>query len=86
MPTMTLRPRVDETGGFDALKRAEAEGLEVVHLTNPIEIGTLDGGMASGKPSVAFCFALPDGRVVLAETGLELLVVAVRGLAAAHEA
>ena len=31
-----------------------------------IEVGTLRGGMVSGKGSVAPCFELPDGRVVLA--------------------
>jgi hypothetical protein len=89
MPSMKVRPRVDETGGFDAIKEARAKGLvsddHLIHLTNTIEVGTLDGGMTSGKPSVAFCFTLPDERVVVAETSLELFVAAARALAAAHE-
>lgn len=80
MPEMVIRPRVDETGGF-----TELEGVDVIHLTNPITVGSLAHGMSSGKPSVAFVFTLPDGRAVVAETSLELFVAAARGLAAAHE-
>ena len=36
----------------------------------------LDGGMASGKPSVCFRIDLPDGRTVLAETSARLFVMA----------
>ena len=83
MPDMKIRPRVDTTGGYDALRGVDPE--KIVHLTGAIEVGSLEAGMASGKPSVAFCFRLPDGRVVVAETSLELFVAAARGLAAAHE-
>lgn len=83
MPSMNLRPRVDETGGFNALKGIKRE--DIIHLTNEIEVGSLDAGMQSGKPSVAFCFKLPDGRVVVAETSLELFTAAARALNAAHE-
>jgi hypothetical protein len=34
---------------------------------------------------VAFVFALPDGRVVVAETSLDLFTTAAHGLRAAHE-
>lgn len=84
MPNLKLRPRVDEHGGFDFLKGVDPD--KIIHLTDTIEVGSLEGGMASGKPSVAFCFRLPDGRVVVAETSLELLIAAGRGLAAAHGA
>lgn len=83
MPDLRLRPRVDTTGGFDLVTSVAPDKL--VHLTNTIEVGSLSGGMESGKPSVAFCFSLPDGTVVVAETSLELFVAAARGLAAAHE-
>lgn len=83
MPDMKIRPRVDETGGFDEV---QGVGLDkIVHLTNTITVGSLTSGMESGKPSVAFCFTLPDGRVVVAETSLALFVAAARGLTAAHE-
>jgi hypothetical protein len=83
MPDMKIRPRVDEHGGYDALR--DVDPANIIHLTNTIEVGSLERGMASGKPSVAFCFKLPDGRVVIAETSLELFVAAARGLAVAHE-
>ena len=59
----------------------------IIHLGNgtPIEMGGLRGGMTSGKPSVAFCFTLPDGSVVLAETSLALLQAATVALTAALE-
>jgi hypothetical protein len=39
----------------------------------PIGLALLPGGMASGRASVAFRIALPDGRTVLTETSLALL-------------
>lgn len=66
-------------GGFSAIRRAGLQGHaagKLVHLGHDaqIEVGALPGGMASGAPSVAFCFSLPDGRVVLAETSLALFL------------
>jgi hypothetical protein len=55
----------------------------VIHLGNdspPIGMALLAGGMVSGKPSVTLRLDLPDGRVVLAETSLELLTSAVRAM------
>jgi hypothetical protein len=43
----------------------------------PIGLALLPGGMTSGKASVAFRIALPDGRTVLTETSLALLDQAV---------
>lgn len=59
-----------------------AEG-KLIHLgaDTVIELGGLEDGMTGGKPSVAICFPLPDGRVVLAETSLALLKTSVLGLA-----
>lgn len=42
----------------------------------PIQIGALEGGMVSGRPSVAIRIDLPDGRIVVAETSLRLFQVA----------
>jgi hypothetical protein len=39
----------------------------------PIGLALLPGGMTSGRASVAFRIALPDGRTVLTETSLALL-------------
>lgn len=50
----------------------------IIHLDEgeTIQVCALDGGMASGKPSVCFRIDLPDGRVVLAETSARLFVMA----------
>lgn len=48
----------------------------------PIEMAVLEGGMVSGRPSVAFRFDLPDGRVLVAETSVAnflAVAAAVRG-------
>ena len=55
-----------------------ADRDDVIHLTNTIGVTCLAGGMESGKASVAFRFDLPDGRPVVAETSLGLLVMAAR--------
>ena len=49
---------------------------ELYHLGEgapPVQVGALEGGMVSGKPSVAIRIDLPDGKVVLAETSWVLL-------------
>ncbi len=51
---------------------------QVIHLQNTIEVTALEGGMASGRTSVAFRFELPDGRSVIAETSLALFLNAAR--------
>lgn len=51
---------------------------KIVHLQNTITLASLDNGMASGKPSVAFIFDLPDGRKVLAETSMTLFLSAAK--------
>ncbi len=38
-----------------------------------LEAHVLEGGMASGKPSIAFQFNLPDGQVMLTETSARLM-------------
>ncbi len=71
MPVLTVNLQGD--GAF--LDLAQQHG-EAIHLTDEIRVAGLDRGMASGKPSVAFGFVLPDGRWVLAETSLALLLTA----------
>lgn len=56
-----------------------AEGIpeeDLIHIKTPITVAPLDHGMASGAPSVAFLFELPDGKYVLAETSLKLFQAA----------
>jgi hypothetical protein len=47
-----------------------------------IKIAVLDGGTASGRPSVMLRFELPDGRTVLAETTARLFCTAGRMITA----
>jgi hypothetical protein len=54
----------------------------VHHVTSPIGIGALRGGMQSGAPSVAMRLELDDGSVVLAETSLVLFLSAADALRA----
>lgn len=49
---------------------------KIIHITEGMRACALDGGMASGKPSVCFRIDLPDGRIVLAETSARLFVMA----------
>jgi hypothetical protein len=60
----------------------ELDPEKIIHLKTPITVGALEGGMESGKPSIAFMFDLPDGRTVIAETSLQLFVTAARAFTA----
>lgn len=48
----------------------------IVHLQEELHVTALPNGTTSGKPSVAFGFLLPDGRMVFAETTLALFLMA----------
>lgn len=96
MPHLTIILDVDKRGGFPAVDAAGLAGTEgheavasgkLIHLGNDarIEVGTLRHGMQSGKDSCAFCFTLPDGRVVVAETSVELFVSTARAITAWQE-
>jgi hypothetical protein len=52
------------------------DGRKVHHVTAPIGVGVLDGGMVSGNVSVALKLDLPDGSSVLVETSAKLFVQA----------
>lgn len=87
-----------EQHGFDAMRELYEQHPDaqqtsdlvdvgvVIHLDGDahLEVGALAHGMASGDPSVMFCYPLPDGRVVLAETSLRLLLSAADALKAVH--
>lgn len=47
-------------------------------------IACLPNGMSSGKPSVSVLLTLPDGRRVLAQTSLALLLTACGAFVAKH--
>jgi hypothetical protein len=55
---------------------------DVIHITTPISVAALEGGMESGATSVAIRLDLPDGRVVIAETSLALFLAAGRAIVA----
>jgi hypothetical protein len=57
---------------------------EVIHYLEPIGMSALPGGMESGATSVVIRLDLPDGRVVMAETSLALLLGAARAIAARY--
>lgn len=100
MPVLTIKLDAAESGfdALEALKRRLGvpkhpderqmavlnEHLHHVAVDGEIEIGGLDGGMSSGKPSVAFCFGLPSGEVVLAETSMALFLTAADALKARY--
>lgn len=75
MPAMSLV--FDGDGALAGIDRAK-----IVHVTEPIKVAALKGGMQSGKPSVAFLIPLPDGKTLVAETSMELFHAAARGFAA----
>ena len=56
MPAMTIVLDV-ERDGFSSMRGLESHD-ELIHLAEgaKIEVGALEAGMASGKPSAAFCF------------------------------
>lgn len=59
-----------------------------IHLGNnapPIRILALSGGMTSGRPSIAIGIELPDGRVVVAETGMRLFLAAAKAFEARYQ-
>ena len=77
MPTLSII-----LDGDGALRGVDPEKL--VHVTSPMKITCLPGGMASGAPSVGLVLTLPDGRTVLAETSLALLLMAADAFKARH--
>lgn len=65
----------------------ELADKEVIHLGQgapAIQVAVLNGGMASGRPSVAIRVDLPDGRHVIAETSARLFCSAGRAILARY--
>lgn len=80
MPAMVLKLDGDEAWP-DLREKLSTDDL--IHLgadAPAIQVAALEGGMASGKPSIAIRLDLPDGRVVVAETSLELFLAAASAL------
>lgn len=70
-------------GAFADLGK-ELEKALLVPANSPIHVALLDGGMASGRPSVAIRLDLPDGKSVVAQTSARLFVTAARAIMARH--
>ncbi|MFO0607292.1 MAG: hypothetical protein U0324_29280 [Polyangiales bacterium] len=87
MPVLPFHLRGD--GCWPDLADADgrlAEG-RVIHLAGTgLELARLPAGMSSGASSVTLRVDLPDGRVVLVETSLAALRLAVQAFVAADEA
>jgi hypothetical protein len=86
MPALTIVLDVEQNG-FGAMRGLEGtDDPRLIHLGDDahIEVGALEAGMASGAPSVAFCFELPNGQVVVAETSMKLLLAATDALKARY--
>ena len=64
----------------------DLQGKDIIHLRDgpPIQVAVLDGGMTSGRPSVAMRIDLPDGRSVIAETSARLFATAARAIMAKY--
>ncbi len=62
----------------------DVDRSKIVEANKDISIGILDGGMQSGKPSVALSFELPDGKVVFAETSYALFMTCAKAFAARY--
>jgi len=59
----------------------------IIHLGSGgpmIQVAVLEGGMASGLPSVAIRLDLPDGQVVIAETSARLFCTAAKAIMAKY--
>jgi hypothetical protein len=71
MPSMEIK--TDGAGGeYGDVFQRQRGVIEMPHDV-PIRIETLDHGMQSGAPSLAFIIELPQiGRVVLAQTSVKL--------------
>ncbi len=70
MPKLVIK--LDADNAWPDLKERGFESSE------DLEVALLPGGMASGKPSVVMRINLPDGRVVIAQTSLDLWRTATR--------
>lgn len=78
MISMTIK--LDGDNAWPDLRDKNPPPIHVPNDGPPIEVAVLNKGMESGRPSVCFRFALPDGQVVLAETSARLFCAAARAI------
>jgi hypothetical protein len=70
--------KLDGEGAWPDLVEKREHG-ELIHVGG-FELGALEAGMESGRPSIAIRIDLPDGRVVIAESSLRLFLTAYEAL------
>ena len=74
-----IKLNLDDGEGFlERFPDAYKNGLDklVIAENNEILVGTLQGGMTSGNPSVGIFAKLPDGNYVFIETSVRLFQMA----------
>jgi hypothetical protein len=81
--------KLDDDDAWPDLRDLNAQGKVLHHVERPIGLAVLDGGMVSGKPSVAFRFDWPESagdgaRVMVAECSWAVLAAAARAIAARY--
>lgn len=82
MPT-AINIKLDGEGSWpDLIDRRD----QIIHLGDgtSIDLAFLEGGMTSGRHSVAIRIDLPDGRPVIAETSWRILALSVQAIAARY--
>jgi hypothetical protein len=82
MPSIDLR--LDGDNCWPDLVAKFAEGTANVSSA-PLGVATLAGGMESGRPSVMLRIDLPDGKVALCETSLDLWLNATAAMRGRYE-
>jgi hypothetical protein len=72
------------TLNLDETPWTDIQRADLVHITDPIRVGALPGGMSSGKASVAIAAFLPDGRPMVIELSLDHFLAAADALRARY--
>lgn len=57
----------------------------IIHVKGGVDLVVLEAGMESGKPSVALCVKMPDGKTLIAETTALAFCTASRAIMARYE-
>lgn len=76
---LSLTVKMEGDGSWPDLK-----DKEFITIEKGLEVTILDGGMSSGKPSVAIRFELPDGTPVIAQTSARLFCTAAKAFMAKY--
>jgi len=86
MPTAKIHIVKIEDGEANEWPWPDVDREAMIHDTEPWDVCILEAGMSSGKPSVALRFNLPDGKVLVSETSLAMLIAVMAGARGAFPA